>query len=99
MKENILKVSISKNANLSLKSMMSTMNKTTPNTTKKHALLSWIIQDYEKHYFAKKMNKILKETLAPLDYAKALIHQMEASGDGRAEPKQVRALLREASKK
>ncbi len=79
--------------------MVSTMNKTIPNTIKKHALLSWIIEDYEKHYFSKKTQKILKEILPPLDYAKALIHQMEARDDGEANPKQVRSLLKEASKK
>ena len=73
------KVSISKQANTALKTMLETLNKDSLSKITKQSLISWLIINYEKNYFSRQIPKIKKETLEPIAYAETILQKMKKS--------------------
>ncbi len=79
MIKKLSKIAITESANKSLTKMLETLNKTSKTKIKKQELTSWIIVNYQKTYFAKHIDRIVKEAQNPLSYAKALMRELGSS--------------------
>ncbi len=78
-KEKIMRIPLTKKSSDSLKTMLESLNKNIKAKIKKTNFLSWIILDYQNKYFSKNMKKIQSELQDPIDYAKAILEDLQKS--------------------